>query len=349
MGCQKSLSLNPASAATEMSLDNAILATSAVAGGEFIWGVRGPYVFKINATTGVLISSAKIDHEMLSPTSIAYDPINDRLLICGWNRMFPGVTDNEAGPWGFDTYSNLYTVNPGTLLIDSTLNLIVNLALPLGQPGTQTGMVNMRWMGGGALAGLWGIFREDDNSFLIRYVNGTAFTRKYSSKACFGNITNDLTWDGIDSIYWANSSPQEVSLESMSSNIGFWPEVDSINIWTGDNSIPFGIEVAPSTGDIYVGTQNGTVKRLSYSGGFSIVSTLNTGSVGVIYKVRYNPYDGLLYCPIMANDTIAVVNPGTNTLVGALHTGYDSPYDLVFSSTKTWVVQQGNLGIKLFT
>ncbi len=142
---------------------------------------------------------------------------------------------------------------------------------------------------------------------------------------------------------------EDVQLYSMSSNGAFWNYSDSFNLWSGDSSIPFGIEVSPSTGDIYVGTQLGLIKRLNYSGGFTLVNTLNTGIVGTIYKVRYNPYDGMLYCPIFGQDSIAVVDPSTNTLNGAVHTGYASPWDLVFSATKTWVIQGGNEGVKLFT
>jgi len=261
--------------------------------------------------------------------------------------MFPGVTDNEAGPYGFATFMDLYTVDPSTLLVDVVLNLTANLGLPGGQTGTQTGITSMKWIGSGATIGLWGIFRTDDYSSLFRYVQGTVYTRKYSSKACFGNILNDFTWDGSDSIYWANSQTQEVSLESMSDNGIVWPEVDAYNLWPSGSSIPFGIEVAPSTGDIYAGTQLGTVKRLSYAAGFTLISTCNTGVAGTIYKVRYNPFDGRLYCPIYGQDAIAVINPVGNALI-AVHTGYDSPWDMLFSATKTWVVQGGNLGIKEF-
>ncbi len=333
-----------------MPIENAVLATSTAAGGEFIWGVRGPYIFKINSTTGALILTAKItDHELNGPVCIAYDSTADKLKVAGWNKMFPGITDNESGPWAFDTFINLYTVNPSTLVVDSVLNITVNLGLPVGQTGTQTGVVSMKWIGTGATTGLWGIWRSNNFSALFRYVSGTVYTRKYSSNACFGNILNDFTWDGIDSLYWSNSETEEVQLMSMSDNAGFWGATDSIDLWAGDNSIPFGIEQAPSTGDIYVGTQNGAVKRLAYAAGFTIVSTLNVGVVGTIYKIRYNPFDGKLYCPIYGQDTIAVVNPGTNTLDGALHTGYASPWDMLFSATKTWVVQGGNQGIKLFT
>ena len=350
MGCLKLLNLNAATptSTTEMPLDNGIMVNSPSAGGVWIFGVRGPYVFKINPTTGVLNSFAKVsDHELDGPTCIAFNPNIDRLLIAGWNKKFPGITDNEAGPYGFNTYIDLFTVDPSTLFVDVVLNLTTNLGLPVGQTGTQTGVVSMKWMGTGALEGLWGIFRADNYSALFRYVGGTVFTRKYSDKACFGNILNDIAWDGITNLYWANSQTQEISLEDMSENVANWNEVDFYNLWPSGSSIPFGVEVAPSTGDIYAGTQLGTVKRLSYAAGFSLISTCNTGVAGTIYKVRYNPYDGLLYCPIYGQDAIAVINPGSNGLV-AVHAGYDSPWDLLFSATKTWVVQGGNLGIKEF-
>ncbi len=351
MGCLKSLNLNAAPiATTEMPIDNAILTTSTVAGGEFIWGVRGPYVFKINSTTGALIIKAKTDHEMNGPTCIAYDSVSDRLKIMGWNKCFPGITDNEAGPNSFFTYFTLYTVNPSTLVVDSSVMLSNTLGVGVGQTGTQTGTVSLKYMGAGAQYGLWGIYRTDDYSALFRHVAGTAYTKKFSDDACFGNILNDFTWDGIDSLYWSNSQTQEVMVFSMADNNPTWTAFDTFNLWTGaGSSIPFGVEVAPSTGDIYVGTQLGTVVRLAYAAGFSLISTCNTGVLGTIYKIRYNPFDGLLYCSIFGQDTVAVVNPASNTLSGVVHTGYDSPWDFVFSSTKTWVIQGGNLGVKLFT
>ncbi len=349
MSCQKSLTINAAAATTELPIDNAILATSTVAGGEFIWGVRGPYVFKINSTTGALISTAKVDNEMFGPTCIAYDTSADRLKIAGWNKPFPGITDDEAGPNAFNTYFRLYTVNPNTLLVDSSILLNTNLGLPNGDFCTQMGVVSMKWIGAGAQQGLWGIYRTNQYSSLFRYVAGTVYTRKYALSGCTGEICNDIAWDGIDSLYWSQSFFEDVQLYSMSSNGAFWNYSDSFNLWSGDSSIPFGIEVSPSTGDIYVGTQLGLIKRLNYSGGFTLVNTLNTGIVGTIYKVRYNPYDGMLYCPIFGQDSIAVVDPSTNTLNGAVHTGYASPWDLVFSATKTWVIQGGNEGVKLFT
>ncbi len=348
MGCPRTLNLNAAVTTTDMPLDNSILATSTVAGGEFIWGVRGPYVFKINSTTGLMITKAKVDHEMNGPTCIAYDSVSDRLKIMGWNKCFPGITDNESGPNSFFTYFTLYTVNPSTLLVDSAVMLSNTLGVGVGQSGTQTGTVSLKYMGAGAQYGLWGLYRTDDYSALFRHVAGTVYTKKFSDDACFGNILNDFTWDGIDNLYWSNSQTQEVMVFSMADNNPSWTAFDTFNVWTADSSIPFGIEVAPSTGDIYVGTQNGAVKRLTYSAGFSLISTLNVGVIGTIYKIRYNPFDGLLYCAVFGQDSVAVVNPASNTLNGLLRTGYDSPWDFVFSSTKTWVIQGGNLGVKLF-
>ncbi len=346
MACQKQLTLNPASAATEMPLDNCIVATSA--GGQFLFGVRGPYVFKINATTGILISSAKVDTDMFGPVSIAYNSVTDKLLIAGWNKPFPGITTDEVGPNAGNTYFMLYSVNPSTLLVDSSVMLNTALNTFPGNIATQSGVVAMKWMGSGAQEGLWGIYRTNETSQLFRYVTGTAYTRKWSSSACFGEICNDLAWDGITTLFWAQSFQDEVQSFDMTSNAGSWNTVNLFSLWTADSSIPFGIEVAPSTGDVYAGTQNGLIKRLGPALG-SIVSTLNTGATGIVHKIRYNPFDGNLYCTIMSQDTVAVVDPGTNTLVGALHTGYDSPWDVIFTATKTWVVQQGNLGIKLFT
>jgi hypothetical protein len=107
--------------------------------------------------------------------------------------------------------------------------------------------------------------------------------------------------------------------------------------------------VAPSTGDIYAGTQNGLIKRLNYSGGFTLISSLNTTMGNTIFKIRYNPFDGLLYCPCFAEDKIAVVDPATMALSGAIRTGFASPWDVIFTSTKKWAVQAGNLGIKEIT
>ncbi len=348
-GCGKILNLNAGPVSTtDMPIDNAVLATSIVAGGEFIWGVRGPYVFKINSTTGALIIKAKVDREMFGPTCIAYNSVTDRLLIAGWNKPFPGITSDENGPNAGNTYYKLYVVNPSTLVVDSSSLLNVALNSFNGLHGSQVGPVSMKWIGSGATEGLWGIHRIDNYSELFRYVTGTVYTKKWSNVACLANIVNDLTWDGIDTVYWSNSNLEEVQSYSMSSNAGAWVNTAAFSVWTADSSIPFGVEVAPSTGDVYAGTQQGTIKRLD-SALTTLISTCNTGVSGTIYKVRYNPYDGLLYCPIFTEDTIAVVDPATNTLSGVVHSGYDSPWDLVFSATKTWVIQGGNLGVKLFT
>lgn len=352
MPCTKALTLSPVTTVTDMPLDNAIVATSTIAGGTFIFGVRGPYVFKINATTGAVISSAKVNAEMLPGTSIAYNPITDRLLIAGWCVLFPGITDNLPGPFGFNNYYYLYTVDPSTLLVDSFLDLRAAIGVGASNTGLSTGPWVMKWLGIGGFEGLYGLHHDPLNSVMWRYGMSTPIVGNghRGASTCVGNISNDFAWDGINSIYWARSQTEEVSLLDMTQNDGLtWLVVDAFSVFTADGSTCFGIEVAPSTGDIYTGTQNGLLKRLNYSGGFTLVSTLNTTMGGGIFKVRYNPFDGLLYCPCFAQDKVAVVDPATMALSGAVRTGFDSPWDVIFTATKKWVVQAGNAGIQVLT
>jgi hypothetical protein len=332
-----------------MPLDSAIVATSTIAGGTFIFAVRGPYLMRINATTGALIASAKVDPQMTGPTSIAYNPITDRLLIAGWCRLFPGITDNDPGPFSFNNFFYLYTVDPSTLLVDSFVNLRPLIGGTSAATGVAIGPWVMKWLGIGEFEGLYGLHHDPNISFLWRYGMSTVITGNghHGTPVCVGNISNDFAWDGTNSVYWARSDSEEVTLLDMTQNNGLqWAVIDQFDLWSGDSSIPFGIEVAPSTGDIYAGTQNGLIKRLNYSAGFTLVSSLNTTMGNTIFKVRYNPFDGLLYCPCFAEDKVAVVDPATMAISGIVRTGFDSPWDVIFTSTKKWVVQAGNLGIK---
>lgn len=336
-----------------MPYDDAIAATSTVAGGEFIWAVYGARIFKINPSTGERISTAVIDTRRFQ-SCITYDPTNDILYVMGyavqWSESTIIFTNNYP--------CNLYAVNPNTLAITGTTNLTLDAGMSTGYDSTTGGCIGVNRMfwddSNQMLLGSWH-FNQFGNPF--RWKPSAPFIRGIGNVIARNNSFADSDWNGVDRLFWSNIHFQEVAVfDSVTDGFGWSPDA-TYDMWADDTTIPFGIAVVPPSDfddqNFFVATQTGFIKRLSYNEStstISLVTNINTGLSGVMFRLIYNPYDGLIYGPMPSQSKVVILNPNDNSFT--VHaTTFDLPWSMVFTAgnAKKWVVQQGAVGLKELT
>lgn len=340
MACRKTLTLSEA-VSGEVSLDNAVVGSF---GGEtFIWAVRGGRVFKFNATTGARISDSVFDSELLSNSAIAYDGGNEIVYATGYNRAWSQSSANFTNNYP----SWLYGINPDTLAVTSMVNMTLLSGWGTNAHGTvATCLIGTQRMFY-ALNGLWGQWHVDSNTSPFRYVPSAPYIMGVGSLNNKTNGYSDVDWDGIDRMFFADVWNQSLRAYIMTSNGAAWNFDASYNCWTENNTIPFGVAYDPGSTDIFLGLQNGTVKRVSYNQGTStiaLVANIATGLSGAIFTMRYNPYDALIYGVSISEGKVFTVNPSDNSVAVKAAT-FTLPWEVVFTPTHNWLVTRGDVGI----
>ncbi len=76
------------------------------------------------------------------------------------------------------------------------------------------------------------------------------------------------------------------------------------------------------------------------------VGSIVTGVTGANpRRVKYNPVDGFIYVPGWASNSVIVVDPATDTVVDT-KVGFSTPWDVVFTPSKKWAVQNSMVGLQ---
>ena len=95
----------------------------------FIYAVRGGRVFKVNATTGSIVSFADYNKRILSTSSIAYASGNNTLWAGGWNDQTSNQTIGNAIPSvSYFGKRTMQKIDP------ATLNVLQNVSLDAAFP-----------------------------------------------------------------------------------------------------------------------------------------------------------------------------------------------------------------------
>src|SRR6185436_13463756 len=119
----------------------------------------------------------------------------------------------------------------------------------------------------------------------------------------------------------------------------------------------YGLTVAPGT-QIYAVTKTADIVKLdgaaavatmpaNYSNAtWTLLNLLPAGANPI--RIKYNPYDGLIYVPNWAHDSVSVIDPATDSAVDVI-TGFSSPFDVVFSPVAKFAVQLSSTGLRKIT
>lgn len=357
MGCKKSLTFSQSVTAEDMPLDRARYIVSPL-GGTHIYACRGQYMFTIDPTTGAKQSSAiipSLTHPRLLPTTtFAYNPANDRLYFGGWSQTWTGVSSNDyAGIWGdFKGHAEVYVVNPLTLAVESIMDMSAILFELSLVDNKVIGFRDLEWFSDS----LVGIEQVNERMLPFRWRSvGPQWVKLESIQAEFGLGVNGICYDPVNNFVWTvQTFYQVVFVASLADATAFgWFYLDLEDTWTdmGAHSLlGFSIEYCATVPNAaFMGCQNGIVAHLVWTGAaIAYSASINTTQAGEIYRLRYNSYNGKLYAVCYETNSVAVISPTTDTL-DSVKTGFDGPWDMVFTPTKVWVVQQGNVGLKELT
>jgi DNA-binding beta-propeller fold protein YncE len=340
MACAKELTLNPGTA--DMPLDSATYLASADA----IFGVRGPWVFKFNATTGALIDSA-----IFAPTAIGLSTIvaANGVLIAGVSlSSMPFPDDATASPTG-DPFQerDLFIINPTTLAKTPLQFWQYFNGTALTVIRNECGHRNLV-TDGTLVYGTW----CHDYLYSFDPTNVAATVQ-------FGRIvttSSDTNW-GDNSVDTDNSRPISArgeitttlgEIRSFSWLAGWnqeW-EVDNPEIPT--NTYPVAVCYCPLNGAWYAPILSYAVQEtldLIKVTGDHVLSTINVNTIGSNARhIRYDPVTQRIYIPDGPANSVTVFNPATDT-VDEVKTGFSMPWDVVFTPTKRFAVQNAAKGL----
>jgi hypothetical protein len=340
MACAKELTIN--SSTSDMPLDSATYLASADA----IFGVRGPWVFKFNAMTGALIDSA-----IFSPNAIGLSTIvaaNGRLIAGVSLSTMPFPDDATLTPTG-DPFQerDLYQINPTTL---------GNTPLQFWQYFNSTALTVIRnecghrdlVTDGTNVIGTWCF------DYLYRFD-----PTNVAGSMEFGRIVTtatDTNW-GDNSIDTDNNRPI-VARGEVTSTLG---EIRSFSFaagwsqeWEVDfpeipaNTYPVAVCYCPLNGAWYAPILTyaaPTTLAVIKVTGDHVLSTINTNTIGSTARhIRYDAVTQRIYIPDGNAGSITVLNPATDT-VESVKTGFTMPWDVVFTPTKRFAVQNAPKGL----
>jgi YVTN family beta-propeller protein len=117
---------------------------------------------------------------------------------------------------------------------------------------------------------------------------------------------------------------------------------DPYTIW------PVGVCYCPSNDKVYCVEASSLVYYYSWAVN-TPKTVINTGvATANPRRIKYNSNDGLIYVPGWASNSVIVIDPATNT-VQSEKTGFYLPWDVVFTPTKKWAVQNSSQGLREIT
>jgi len=315
-----------------MPLDNAVYAPAA----GYIYGVRGPYVYKLNATTGALVSSSRFCNVSFGGSEIRYDSVTGNLFVGVWNE--PRDDDNSYA--AYPGYRTIYQINATTLLAG---DLVLWSTIGLAHPMTGT------WEGPGAFIAnngkIYGLINAG-NSYQIDVASmtGSAAGGGYST-----SFWTDMVFDGTY-LWNADHSTWGIYGYLPANWVAGFPVTHTVYADFSASKMPFSSCSVGS--NLYACCRNPSVVKSDFAD--TTHSTIATGvALAKPFRIRYcstvgNPFNGLILLPGYDSDSVIVINPTTDTVTN-VKTGFDLPFDVVFTATKVWAVQHGSVGLKEIT
>lgn len=315
-------------------LDQAIFSATE----DFIYAVRGQFIFKFS-TDGTKIKEFRyVDDVIYSEASIV--EVGSFLYVGVWRPVY---FQNAGTRVNMD----IFAVDPA--LTNST-------ALGLNLTGALNGFCNLI-TDGTSIYGLSGYSRNSPavRIFKVDPTNIASYVDR-NAQANRNDPINDLVYDSVNDVIW-HAEDNGPEIDAYSADIAsLFPLPRSII--TPTPALPlYGVTVTPSS-QVYGVTKGPNLLKLdgvaacaTLPANFTQVpaTTLNLLPVGAQpIRIKYNPYDGLIYVPNWSDDTVSIIDPGTDTAVDVV-SGFNSPFDVVFTPTKKFAVQLSGTGLQEIT
>lgn len=334
-----------------------------------IYGVNQGRIYKIDATTGELISQARLREDVMGQNFIVYLSTTDRLYVTVWGLKTEFDFRNPASS-NSNGEKLIIEVNPDTLAVTNSFNICAAAALNFAslnsnQPGQITadptnGLIyGLQYPEGNSTYNPWklnpltGIFTI--GSTFPTYGDGA--THAYVPERSFIDPDTGRMW-----VSFVSAAPP-VGIMARSLRIPQLDAVGVVNVGIGDaadssHAVPVATAMVYRSSYLYFTIGHSVAQSMTYSGRYVIKKKSdNSGSRTVIdtgranarpFNIRYNSVNDRIYVPTWPDDTVVIIDPASDT-VESVKTGFDSPWDVVFTPTKKWAVQLATPGLKEIT
>jgi YVTN family beta-propeller protein len=337
MSCNKSLTLSQT--INDQAMDSACYVP---APSNLIIGVRGSRVFQCDPTTGAILQTLDYQQLGLGPATIVYAASISRCFAACFNtchtdfanfrsdrvltRIIPGTT-------------------PGTMVVDqvTSINTLFSgdtFQIPGNNTSIQEGIVSMV-VGGANIYALAYFGNTNPTSHFLKFTPNLAV----HSAAIVGGTGGQ---SASASICYANQAGDDVIVGAFPA-IGNFLSYDFTSLSNGGSGGSFdvnAVEYAPTQDKFFCPEEFQFINVFDGTGTFLV--QLNTGrSTFNGVNIRRNSNDGLLYVAGGKDNTVVVINPATNAIT--IKSGFDLPWDFVFTPTKKWAVQQGSIALREIT
>jgi len=290
------------------------------AGRDVIFAVRGGYIFRCNATTGAIIECSRFTVPDFDDTYVVYAPNVDKLYATYWHDR---QANNDAPVQGY------FKINPDTFAVEAFITTTgIDDELASGPFGVEY-----------SAGFVWAIYQNNTaEAFSLQKLDPTSDT-VLSTTSVDGPSTRLISQIAV------KSSDGSLSMVRRT-NVRNYSTVPALNFSTGSLArIGFGLAHDLVNGQYYVVTATQFVEKCAASAA-AVFADIDTGVTDATpRRARWNSIDGKVYIPGWKSDSVIVIDPAAADAV-TIQTGFDSPYDMVFTPTKKWAVQHGNVGLK---
>lgn len=328
--CQETSGLPP--------LNNAVYDS----GRDAIFAVMGGRVLKCEGETGELISESRFMVPSLGDSYITYCAANDRLYAVVWVYIRPLLLAERV---------NLFKINPDTLAVEeSWLVNVSQVGTAAGDLGFGFGPKHVFCIG----SDIYGIYAANQHSGQTTRtkawkfnVSSEAFTSSTDISCAFLSHWTFMVLDTPQSTLWIPSDSGTSTFRSIDLSTLALGALTSINMGSSSVGKMNGVVVGTNIYCVLSGSATPTSqfvlkKRTDNSGSVTNIDT--TRSNALPFWIRYNSVNDRLYVPTYRDDTVVIINPNTDT-VESVKTGFDSPFDVVFTPTKAFAVQHASPGL----
>ena len=320
-----------------MPLDEAIYVSSV----DKIFGCRGKWVYKFNATTGRKEAEARIANDIIGITSLCEH--NGTIYVCGWESL--RAYNQNLGE--YPDNRDFYTLNPTTMAVANTgIFKSYRASSYTGEyifgPSQVISDGTNLWGIIGAGTNSSSFFRVDPNipaSLILRNTGGFS-----AGKGECGMRGGRIIYSSQNSMIafvqpW--SGGYDVSTYDLSA-------VSVGQFYTTPFTAFTGICYSPANDSYYMVKNTLEVVRLTGSALAAPASFFILDAAAVPWRLRYRASNGLIYIPTWSNDTVEILDPATDTIT-AIKTGFSDPIDVVFTPTKAFAVQNSSVPLKEIT
>jgi len=308
------------------SLNNAVYEP----GRGIIYAVRGGRIFSINATTGALLAYSTFAVPDFDDAYVTYSPATDSLYASIWMN-FPN-TNNGDGKGG----KFLYQINPDTLSVVNTYDIAADQFSTSDGRSFSAGPRQLISIGNF----IFGLFYTEPTTlacYPFRFTPASGTFLVNNSISVQDLFRTDLAYDSVNFKLWLPSAFGAVHGYAVS-NLADSGVTLSLTLRG------YGICYRPANSHAYVTMGNGVIRHRKTDNAAPTVQIDVGRPAATPYNIRYNSVDDRIYLPTWADNTVVVINPADDSFV--VKTGFDAPFDVVFTPTKAFAVQHGNQGLK---